>query len=185
MKKLGILFLCITVCCFSCKRKPEDVLARINSKRSEINGKLKKYTKKQVDNLTSSGSGDITGYYRDEEVKKIVSEHYSDSNRIFSEYYFDEGMLIFIVEQKYEYNAPISYTQEKARARGDSNWYDDKKTRLEIDRFYFDKNKLIKWVEDETYEVPVNSSEFLNKQSSLWAETVVLIKELKEQSPNP
>jgi hypothetical protein len=181
MRIPAALFFFLFVCLFSCKRKPEEILTHINTRYKEINEKQKDLKEKHVDNLTASGSGAITGFYKDEELKKIISEHYTDSNRVFTEYYFDDGMLIFILKQKYVYNYPISYTEEKAKARNDSVWYDDKKTKLEIDRFYFDKNKLIKWVDDENYETPPDSTDFIDKQSELWAETVILIKQLKEQ----
>jgi hypothetical protein len=112
---------------------------------------------------------------------KIVAEHYTDTCRTFTEYYFNEGMLIFILQQNYVYNKPMSYTEEKAKEKGDSAWYDDKMTRLEISRFYFTQNQMIRWVGPDGKEIPINSMQYLNKQSALWAETIVLIKELKEQ----
>ncbi len=181
---LTLLFLSL-LCFSSCKRKQADILADIRKNYTEINNNLKDYTRKQVDDITSAINGSITGYYRDDEIKKINSEHYSDTCRTFSEYYFDDGMLIFIIRQNYVYNKPRTYTEEKAKANNDSVWYDDKKTRLEISRFYFDKNKLIKWLNPDNIDIPVNTAEFINMQSALWAETVILIKQLKEQTPNP
>jgi hypothetical protein len=176
---LSILF--ITVVCFSaCKRKQEDVLASVRKHYAEINAKLKDYTPKHVDDISTPGGGAINGYYRDDEIKKIAAEHYADSCRTFSEYYFDDGMLIFVVKQNFIYNKPISYTEEKAKALGDSVWYDDKKTRLEVSRYYFRENKMVKWIQGES-DMPVNTSEFIDKQSQILVEAVLYIKELKEQ----
>jgi hypothetical protein len=52
---------------------------------------------------------------------------------------------------------------------------------MEISRFYFYKNKLIKWIDADNSDMPVNTQEFTNKQSLLWAESAILIKELNEE----
>jgi len=173
----------LTFFCFSaCKQKQEDILTDIKKKAEEIDGSLKKYTKRQVDDLTSLTGGNITGYYRDEEVKKVYAQHFGEKGRTFTDYYFDDGMLIFIYRQEYIYNKPLYYTEELARSNNDSDWYDDKKTQLQVSRFYFHKNKLIKWIDgaDSGNDVAVNKPDFTTKESSLWAETVILLKQLKE-----
>jgi hypothetical protein len=181
MRKFITLFCLLAVCFSSCKKKQEDILADIRKKYGEINNKLKDYTRKQVDDITTVGAGTITGYYRDDEIKKLVAERFTDTCRTFTEDYFDDGMLIFMVEQNFVYNKPNTYTEEKARALGDSVWYDDKKTTMETNRFYFHKNKLIKWIDADNSDMPVNTSEFSDRQSLIWAKTAVLIKQLKEQ----
>ena len=179
MKKSVLIALLFLACISSCKRKPEDVVADASKKYAAINEKLKDYTYKRVDDITAPGAGTITGYYREEEVKKVYGEHYTDTARTFTEYYFDDGMLIYIMKQDFKYNRPASYTEEKAKAQNDSVWYDDKKTRMEVTRFYFDKNKLVKWIAPGNHDVSRTEGDFLDMESRLWAETVILIKELK------
>jgi len=181
MNKVLTILLAAVTCFSSCKKKPENVIADVTKHYTGINAKLKDYTVKHVDDITSAASGTITGYYREDEVKKIEAEHFSDTCRTFTEYYFDDGMLIFILRQNFVYNKPITYTMEKANAGGDSVWYDDKKTRLDISRFFFSNNKLVKWFAPGNKEVPATSWAFTNKEAALWAETIILIKELKEQ----
>jgi hypothetical protein len=181
MKQI-ISFLVLSLVLFSsCKEKKEDVLADIKEKRTKIDTKLNDYTPKRIDDLAFKGAGTITGYYNDDELKKIYAEHFGVTRRTFTEYYFDDGMVIFILKQDYVYNQPNSYTEEIARAKGDSVWYDDKKTKLEVSRFYFDDNKLIKWVNPDGTTMPVNTADFINKESELWGETIILVKQLKEQ----
>ncbi len=181
MRKYITLVLLSFICITSCKKKQEDVMADIKKNVNQINNKLKDYTLKQVDDIVSPGGGSISGYYRDDEIKKIIAQRFTDTNRIFTDYYFDDGMLIFIVEQKFVYNLPASYTEAKAIALGDSVWYDDKKTKMEVSRFYLHENKLIKWIDKDNSNRAVNNEAFTNKQSELWAHAAVLIKELKEQ----
>ena len=181
MNKVIQVLLLTVFCLGSCKQKPENVIADIMKHYEKINSTLKDYKVKQVDDITSPASGTITGYYREDEIKKIESEHFTDTSRTFSEYYFDDGMLIFIIKQNFIYNRPNTYTEEVAKAKGDSVWYDDKKTRMEITKFYFSNNKLLKWVAPNDKEVPAITWAQTNKEAALWAETIVLIKELKEQ----
>lgn len=181
MKRVSAILGLLILFAAACKQKQEDVMAGIKKHYAEINDKLKDYTRKEVDDITNPGGGSITGYYRDDEVKKVTAQHFSDTNRVFSEYYFDDGMLIMAIEQNFVYNRSVKYTEEVAKAGGDSIWYDDKKTRLLTSRYYFKKNGLIKWINQDDIDMPVNSGEFINKQSELWAQTVVLLKELKEQ----
>ena len=182
-KILAALFL-VLICFSSCKKKEGDVIAGIKKTSAEINKKLKSYTIKHTDDLTTRDGGSITGYYRDDEAKKIYTEHFADNGRTFSEYYFDDGLLIQIVKQEFIYNRPRSYSEEKAKENTDSVWYDDKKTKMEVYHYYFSKNKLIKWTGGDNKVISVSSANFGDKESELWAETVILLKELKE-TPNP
>ena len=165
----------------SCKKKPEDVVKDVNKTSDKINKQLKDYKSKRVDDLSSKALGSITGYYRDAEVRKIYAEHFTDTNRVFDEYYFDDGMLILVLEQNFRYNCSDTLTEEKARANHDSVWYDDKKTRLEITRFYLNKNKLVKWILPGGKEMSPTSTEFIEREPMLWAQAALLIKELKEE----
>ena len=180
MIKYSALFLLLFVGLFSCNKKPEDVVTDVKKKCAAINRKLNDYTPKTVDDIVSKSKGTINGYYRSEEIKKIISEHYTDTDRVFTEYYFDDGMLIFISSQDFKYNCSDTITEEKAKARNDSVWYDDKKTKLEISRFYFNKNKLVMWIMPDGKEVAPATANFIDKESILWGETAILIKELKE-----
>lgn len=181
MQRILLLFLFSLICFSACKKKPEDVLANIKKKYKEINEKQKDLKAKQVDDLTNAGGGTITGYYRDEEVKKIIAEHFTDTCRTFTECYFDDGMLILVIEQSFIYNCRASQTEEWAKANNDTVWYDDKKTRLEVNRYYFNENKLIKWLTPSGTEVKEKTAPFIDKESELWAQTIILIKQLKEQ----
>ena len=179
-KYIAFLFLSF-ICLTACKQKPEDVVASVNKTTAKINKKLPDYKQKQVDDITSPAKGNITGYYRDDEVKKVYTEHFSDTDRIFASYYFDDGMLIYVQEQNYKYNCSDKITPEIASAHHDSVWYDDKNTRLDINRYYFDKNKLIKWEPPVINGKPAYTSDILTKESLIWAQTLVLLKELKDE----
>jgi hypothetical protein len=181
MKKFPALFLIFFTCFFSCKKKMDDVLTGIQKNCIEINKSLDKLTKKQAEDIISSSHGNITGYYNDDEVKKIYSANYTDTTRTFSTFYFDDGMLIFAEEQNFIYNRPVKYTEEVAKAHNDTVWYDDKKTRLVINHYYFYKDRLIRWTADNI-EVPASAQAFKAREPIIWAQSALLIKELKEEN---
>lgn len=179
MKYLALLI--FSLCFIACNDKlPADIINNVNKTSKEINDKLKDYTLKTVDDITQAGGGTINGYYKDEEVKKVIAEQYADTCRTFTEYYFDDGMLIYAREQNFIYNKPISYTEQVARERGDSVWYDDKLTRLETSKYYFNENNMIRWVDTDGSDVRAQLPEFTDKQSEIWARAVLLLKQLKE-----
>ncbi len=185
MKKLIAFLLLATVALTACKKKQEDILADIKKNTTKIDEKLKDWNRRQVTDLAprkdAKMNGVITGYFRDEEVKKIEHQQFSDSFRVFADYYFDDGFLIYMVRQLYTYNAPASYTQDIALAAHDSNWYDDAKTTLQTSRFYFHKNKLIKWKDVNNEEVSPDDMVFQDRESAIWAEAAVLIRQLKAE----
>ncbi len=175
---LLLLLLCLAS---SCKRKPEDVVVENIKTAQKINEHIKDYNPKQVDDLTAQLGGNITGYYKDKEVKKISAENYFDTCRTFTDYYFDDGMLIYVVETNYIYNKPISYTEEVAKGKNDTVWYDDAKTKVEVNKFFFSKNKMIRWLTPDNKEVPITLPVFTDTESAMWAKSLILLKELKEQ----
>lgn len=152
----------------------------IKNTREKINTKLKDYSMRKVDDLVVEGTGVVTGYFRDEEVKKVLTERYGTESRMFTEYYFDDGELIYVLQQEYVYNKPNTYTEEVAKFQGDSVWYDDTKTKLEINKYYLSDNKLIKWTGPSDNDVPVNIADFTRKEPLVLAEALMALKKLKD-----
>lgn len=165
----------------ACKKKQEDILVSISKQKEKINKDLKKYTLRTADDIVSKERGIISGYFRDEEVKKVYTQYFGTENRSFTEYYFDDGMLIYVLSQVYIYNKPTTYTEDVAMESGDSVWYDDKLTKLEINRYFFDDNKLIKWTGPSNNDVPVNIADFSKKEPEIIAHALVALKHLKEE----
>lgn len=174
----SFLLVAVIVSLAACKSKPEDVIAKTKKKVAETEKKLPDLKQRTVDDITSAARGNITGYYKNDEVKKIYSEHFSDTNRVFISDYFDDGLLIYIEEDNFRYNCSDKITEQVAAENKDTVWYDDKRTKLLVSRYYFNDNKLIKW------DTPPNTAmdrSLTDKQSLLWAQTAVMLKELKDE----
>lgn len=181
MNKLLLICFVFALSTVSCKKKQTDAIADAKKAYQKINNQINELTKKQVDDIASPEGGKITGYYKDEEIKKMYVQHFGEKSRSFIEYYFDDGNLVYMIRQEFVYNKPNTYTEEKARAAGDSVWYDDKKTRLEVSTYYFNENNLIKWIGPGGRDVPVNTAEFVQKGPILLAEALLSMKQLKEE----
>jgi len=180
MKKLFVISALLLCCCLACKKKQGDVIAEARKTYEKVNKEQKDLTKREVDDISSREKGNITGYYKDEEIKKMSVQHFGDKSRTFTEYYFEDGMLVYMLRQEFVYNKPTTYTQEVATAAGDSVWYDDRKTTLQTSIYYFNDNKLIKWKAAGDKDMAVNTPEFIEKEPMLLAEALLAMKQLKE-----
>lgn len=180
MRPLFFLSVVLLLGISSCKKQQEDILKSIKEQTEKTDAHLKDYSLRQVDDIVSPENGAITGYYRDEEVRKVLTQHFGEKSRSFKSYYFNDGNLIYVESRDYIYNKPNTYTEEVAKSMGDSIWYDDAKTRLEINRYYFNDNNLIKWTGADKTDVPINVADFTMKEPVIIAGALLAIKQLDE-----
>jgi hypothetical protein len=105
------------------------VIARIRAGFAEIQGDAPRYrqTKHDVVDFSLEG-GELTGFYRGRELRKLAVRLYGESWRGTEDYYFSNGRLIFIhtVQERYDepYSGRVQWTIEH--------------------RFYFDGGRLIR-----------------------------------------
>ena len=128
---LGILFIAISFA------QTKDEQIKLIRKKFEIINKdttLRKVTLENEEFLTNmtDGGGELTGFYKNKEIKKI-HEWIGLSNGIsIKEFYFDKGQLIFVYEK---FNSFV---------------FDDKKDEFDLTkiktifegRYYFNNEKL-------------------------------------------
>lgn len=163
----------------ACKHKSKDIVADAKVERTRIDKQLNDYTLRQAEDVISKDKGALRGYFDGDQPKKVISQSFGERNRTFRNYYFAEGMLILVDEQVYVYNMPNTYTEDVARAQGDSVWYDDSKTVVEHNRYYLDDNRLVKWVGTDGADIAVNTTQFVKKQPELLANALYALKQLK------
>ncbi len=138
----------------------EKVIQTIRAKTRAID-KIKSFKKVQVDVTDKSTEGGIiVGYYDKNDLKKIVSKIYGEMGRMTEEYYFDDGSLIFVTAHDYHYKLPIDEPNDDGRAVGEVKWVSE-------DRFYFENNKLIKWVDGSGKVIHAKSSDYQDRESLL------------------
>jgi hypothetical protein len=180
LKKLLLVpFALIIVAGAGCKKKHADLIAGIKTEKASINEHLKDYELIETQDAISKETGALTGYFDGKQPYKMSSQHFGEKRRLFRDFYFDEGMLIFVEEQLYLYNKPNTYTEDVAKAAGDSVWYDDSKTELVVNNYYFDDNKLVKWTTKNGRDIPTNGTEFKDAQTEILKQAILVLKQLK------
>ena len=167
MKNIAITILSGIVLVFFCSQE-QDHIGAIKAKYQQINQGIKTFTKKKIeDNDQSADGANVVGFYNGSQLQLIVSEFFGEGGKGKMEYYFDGGKLIFVIYKDYIYNRPYYWDKKMAAENHDSVWYDSKKTKVEMTRFYFNNNELLKRINDGNVEVPVNSTESSKYKSDI------------------
>jgi hypothetical protein len=109
-------------------------------------GRYKQVTKK-LSGFSLEG-GELIAYLDGPAVVKIVANHYGEGGRTREEYYFASGKLIFAFQKESRYDRPLS----------------GKVVRTIENRFYFENDRLIRWLGEDGKPVGSGSSEYREKQ---------------------
>ena len=118
----------------------ETWIADIRKQFAEVNVELPNYQKVQKELMESAEGGQLTGYYEQGSLRKMVVANYGEMGREVKEYFFLDDRLFFVFEQEARYNAPMyteGYKVESVREQ----------------RYYFHEGNLIRWLDGKT-EVP-------------------------------
>lgn len=163
IKKLSLLLLC----CISIlvnAQSDKDMTARLkpikeNFKRINSITKWEKIERKDVFDKSSEG-GEVSYYYSNNGLEKIIAIYYGESGKYISEYYLQNDTLSFVFEQEHRYNRPIYWTPETAKENGDSEAFDSKKSQISEIRSYFENGKII-------YQLPENAPNIEQKEQEI------------------
>ena len=114
MKKiLLMLFLMIGICNFSnVKERVREIKADYNETNSYKNYRIKK------ENIDLSEGGEIRRYYRNNVLRKVVTEFYTGHSKQYAEYYIKNGKTYF----KY---LVTTYFYEGKRKEEERYYYDN------------------------------------------------------------
>jgi hypothetical protein len=127
----------------------EDPIASIRQHYAEINRSAARYkkVKKELSGFSTEG-GQLIAYFHGPNLMKIGAIFYGESGKAAEEYYYWDGKLIFVLRTDYAYTKPFS----------------GKVARTEVSRFYFNDDKLIRWIDESGKQVTSGSSEYAEKQ---------------------
>ncbi len=126
-----------------------------------INEHLTSYQQKTIDlPAQSTEGGSVTFYSKDEKLAMVRAVYYGESARSDARYYFKDDNLISVIQEEYTYNRPIYVTEERAKADGDSTWYDDSKTVRTTNRYYFYDGDMVKWIDKDNKEIPESNKKY-------------------------
>jgi hypothetical protein len=127
-----------------------DPIETIRQHYASINKSVPLYrrVKKNLSGFSGEG-GELIAYFHGPSVMKMVATFFGETGKAVEEYYFWNGKLIFILSVDNRYDKPLS----------------GKVARKTEGRFYFNDDKLIKWLGGDGKEVASDSSEYASKQT--------------------
>ncbi len=123
----------------------------------------------------SAEGGEIKAYYDDTVLRKVIATYYGEAGKKVVDYYFWDKSIFFIFVQDYKYNSPVYVTEDMPEAGVEA--YDESKTKIFENRYYFTQNKLIRWLDSDKKKVDNRSPLFREKQKELLKD-VLSIKEI-------
>lgn len=159
----------------------EKVISDIREKFKSINENAETtYIKKEHEIEASSSEGsEVYSYYDKNDLRKIHVSFYGEIGKSIIEYYFWNESVFFIFRQDYAYNSSI-YNFEDMPELG-IEAHDPEKTIIEENRFYFNQNKLIRWLDPEKKQIDPLIPEFRQKEFELVGETESIQSQIKNQ----
>lgn len=127
----------------------EDSITAIRERYGTINKSAAGYksVKKKLSGFSAEG-GELVAYFDGPKIMKIVATHFGETGKAVEEYYFWDDHLIFAYRKDSIYDKPLS----------------GKVARTTENRFYFDNDKLIRWVDENAKQVASSSSEYQEKE---------------------
>jgi hypothetical protein len=120
-----------------------EVIKQIRTEYAKINS-IKLDCKRQDLNDMSTEGGEIQKCYDEHGLRKAVLIFYGETGKSEVEYYFKNNNIIFSYAKEDKYNAPI-YMKEGGKILSSS-----------VSRFYFDDEKLIRWLDNDNKIVKVD-----------------------------
>lgn len=172
-KLLSICLLCLTVFIGYSQTDETEVsltpteeaaiIKDIRAKFSLINTDLHSYEQRSGDiEEYSTEGGEYTVYYDGEDPLKIEAIYYGEMGRVAIDYYLWDRKVFFVFHQRFSYNSPIYITEDIPEQGIEA--FDDSKTSIEENRYYFYKNSLIRWLDNEKNKVDPSSNEYKEEE---------------------
>ncbi len=137
------------------RQTASDPIQSIRARYAKINKLLARFkqVKKELSGFSAEG-GELVAYLDGPAVAKIVATYFGEGGRSVEEYYYWNGDLIFAFRKEFTYDKPLS----------------GKVVRTREDRFYFDNNRLVRWIDQKGK--PVSESEpALNEKQKEYLES--------------
>jgi len=125
----------------------EEDIETISKTYAQIEANLKKHASKQinVDNQSTEG-GEAIGYFDGKTLKKMDVSLLGETGKNFYSFYYSDDKLIFALFTRHQYNAPFYFDKKMAKEYGVDEFFDESKTEILENRYYFKKNTLLRWV---------------------------------------
>jgi len=137
-----------------------DAIQSIRKQYAAINKRVAQYKKvrKELSGFSAEG-GRLIAYLDGSTIVKISATYYGETGKADEEYYYQDGKLIFVYRKDSTYSRPMS----------------GKVIRTSENRFYFQNDQLIKWLDENGKEVSAGAESKNEQDESLATSNKFLI----------
>ena len=140
---------------------------RIRSNFERINSKTH-FSKIDTFALDESTDGGEVLFFEDSsQLEKVVARHYGESGKNIDEFYLENNQLSFVLEKDFHYNRPYYMDSLKAKELGDTEYFDDSKTKIHDIKSYFDKNQLFFQINVAARKDPASQNKLIKENSRI------------------
>lgn len=146
----------------------DDPIKTIRQHYAAINKRVGKYrkVKKQLSGFSLEG-GEMTAYFQGPAIMKITAIHYGEGGRTLEEYYYQDSKLIFVFEKVFQYDRPLS----------------GKVVSAVENRFYYDNDRLIRWIDENGETAAVDAESHELKQKEWLGNSIKFTKAARSKKP--
>jgi len=146
----------------------DSAILEIRKEYKNIRDALPSLKKAQLELSGYSAEGGRATAYSDsrKDIRLIRVELYGESGKMFEEFYYRNGSLIFAFYESHRYNVPFYVTPEVAKDAGGVA-FDPKKTEITEDRYYFENGRMLRWIDENKRDVGTTSQEFRDSEKAI------------------
>ena len=147
---MSLVLLLSLNCVAFAKPQDADPIPAIRQQYAAINkraARLRK-VKKELSGFSAEG-GELVAYFDGKAITKMVATYYGETGRTVEEFYYRDQKLIFAFRKILNYDRPLS----------------GKVVSTSEERFYFNNDQLIRWIDQDKKQVEASNPDYAAKQA--------------------
>lgn len=157
----------------------ESKIQIIKENFKEINKITNWTTTKSIELTESTEGGELIACYDKSELKKLIVLIYGETYKQVEEYYLLKNKLSFVYHKFYKYNRPIYWDSTAMKDNKDDQVFEIEKSTIDEQRFYFDSDKMIQWINEKNTKVNSTEQIFKDKEIEIAKDFRALIEKVK------
>ncbi|MDO5986636.1 hypothetical protein Q4Q39_04375 [Flavivirga amylovorans] len=165
--------------------KDSEAILIIRKRFNDINASISSFTKKESKDISVSkdmnpenyafesesiyrmAMANLDRFYQGDDLKKSIVSFQGDKADLVSEYYYWNNKLFFVFKTKTVYQNP----------KWSEDFKESDKEKIE-NRFYFENDKLIRWIDQDKNQIDLNKEEAKNTEKETLSDSQ-LYRDLK------
>ncbi|MCH2042847.1 MAG: hypothetical protein MK212_01810 [Saprospiraceae bacterium] len=148
----------------------ENIIQSIKNKYRSIVSRCKhdyRKTEKDLYGFSSEGA-DVKCYYDGNQLRRVYITYYGEMGKAVNDYYIWNDEVFFVYRADYQYNSPITAVGEEGIEA-----FDENKTTVSENRYYFDDGKLIQWIdEDKNLYLGDDANAEFKEEAEIWIKDI-------------